>query len=176
MKSTQHLLDRLAQLLMVIGAACILMMMLQVVAEATLRTLFKQTIPGTEEIVSAYYMIGCAFLPLAWVQRHKGHVIIEIFTIWMSPRAAAALDGVVAVAVSVCLTIYAYAGLVKAVAMTRDDEILIGMIDVVVWPSRWMVPAGLILMVAFLLLQAVDELRYAIKGGQRSITPAATQH
>ena len=63
--------------------------------EVMLRTAFKLTIPGTEETVSAYYMIACAFLPLAWVQRGRAHVSVEVFTLWMPPRMLALLDGLV---------------------------------------------------------------------------------
>lgn len=176
MQGTQRILDFLANALMAIGAACILLMMLQVMAEVVLRTAFKLTIPGTEETVSAYYMIGCAFTPLAWVQRQKGHVMIEIFTLWMKPRQAAALDGVVYLVCAVAVGIFAYAGFTKAWAMTLEDEILIGTIDVVVWPSRWLVPAGLILMLAYMVLQAFDELRFAIFGGERSLAATPVAH
>ncbi|WP_428245351.1 TRAP transporter small permease [Ferrovibrio sp.] len=176
MQGTQRILDFLANALMAIGAACILLMMLQVMAEVVLRTVFKLTIPGTEETVSAYYMIGCAFTPLAWVQRQKGHVMIEIFTLWMKPRQAAAMDGVVYLVCAVAVGIFAYAGFTKAWAMTLEDEILIGSIDVVVWPSRWLVPAGLILMLAYMVLQAFDELRFAILGGERSLAATPVAH
>lgn len=176
MRGSQRLLDYLTNALMIIGAVCIVMMMLQVMAEVVLRTAFKLTIPGTEEMVSAYYMIGCAFTPLAWVQRQKGHVMIEIFTIWMKPRPAAAMDGVVYLICAVLLSLFAYAGFTKALAMTIEEEILIGTIDVIVWPSRWLVPAGLILMVAYMVLQAFDELRFAAKGGERTLAPALSLH
>lgn len=176
MRGTQRLLDYLTNALMMIGAVCILMMMLQVMAEVTLRTFFKQTIPGTEEMVSAYYMIGCAFTPLAWVQRQKGHVMVEIFTLWLKPRAAALMDCLVYLACAIAIGIFAYAGFDKAMAMMEQEEILIGTIDVVVWPSRWLVPVGLALMLAYLVLQAFDELLFAVKGGERALQPPLAMH
>jgi TRAP-type C4-dicarboxylate transport system permease small subunit len=176
MRGIQRLLDYLAGALLLVGAACIMLMMLQVMTEVVLRTVFKQTIPGTEETVSAYYMIGCAFTPLAWVQRQKGHVMIEIFTLWLKPRQAAAMDGVVYLVCAVLLGIFAYAGITKAWAMTEQEEILIGAMDVVVWPSRWLVPAGLITMIAYMVLQALDELRFAFLGGERSLAATPVAH
>lgn len=161
---------------MVLGAASILLMMLQIMAEVVLRTAFKGTIPGTEETVSAYYMIGCAFLPLAWVQRSRGHVMIEIFTLWLSPRAAALVDGLAYLACAVATSIFIYATIVKAVAMTIDGEILIGTMDVIVWPSRWIVPVGLTAMTLYMVLQAVADLVRAAKGGGARLIVAPTAH
>ncbi|MGE0660742.1 MAG: TRAP transporter small permease [Reyranellaceae bacterium] len=171
--SLRRLLDGLTDVLMVLGALSILLMMIQITLEVALRTLFKDTIPGTEEIVSTYYMIGCAFLPLAWVQRQRGHVIVELFTVWMPPRAAAALDGVVTLVCAAAIAIFFFAGVEKAIAMTAQGEILIAMIDVVVWPSRWLLPAGLGTMLLYMLLHAFGDLSWAAKGGERPF-PSAT--
>ena len=173
MIAIRRILDWLTNILMVLGAISILLMMLQITAEVALRTLFKDTIPGTEEIVSTYYMIGCAFLPLAWVQRDRGHVIVELFTIWMRPRAAAALDGVVTLICAAGIAIFFFAGVEKAVGMTAQGEILIAMVDVVVWPSRWLLPAGLGTMLLYMLLHAVGDLAWAARGGERPF-PSAT--
>lgn len=173
MITSRKILDGLTNILMAIGALSILLMMFQITLEVMLRTLFKDTIPGTEEIVSTYYMIGCAFLPLAWVQRERGHVIVELFTIWLSPRAAAALDGVVTLICAAGIAIFFFAGVEKAVAMTAQGEILIAMIDVVVWPSRWLLPAGLGTMLIYMLVHAVGDLTWAARGGERPF-PSAT--
>lgn len=166
-------LDGLTNVLMVLGAVAILLMMAQIAVEVTLRTFWHDTIPGTEEIVSTYYMIGCAFLPLAWVQRERGHVIVELFTVWLPPRAAAVLDGIVALICAAAIAIFLYASVLKAVAMTREGEILIGMIDVTVWPSRWIVSVGLGAMLLYLIVHAIADLIWAAKGGERPF-PSAT--
>lgn len=177
MIAIRRILDWLTNVLMVLGAFSILLMMFQIAVEVALRTLFKDTIPGTEEVVSTYYMIGCAFLPLAWVQRERGHVIVELFTIWMHPRAAAALDGVVTLICAAGIAIFFFAGVEKAIDMTAQGEILIAMIDVVVWPSRWILPAGLGTMLLYMLLHACGDLVWAAKGGERPFPSAVgTMH
>jgi TRAP-type C4-dicarboxylate transport system permease small subunit len=166
-------LDWLVNALMVLGAFAIMLMMAQIALEVTLRTFFRETVPGTEEIVSTYYMIGCAFLPLAWVQRERGHVIVELFTVWMRPRAAAALDGVVTLLCAAAVAVFFYASLTKAIAMTIEGEMLIAMIDVTVWPSRWIVPVGLGTMLLYMVLHGIADLVWAAKGGERPF-PSAT--
>lgn len=157
MNAAERTLDLLSRSLMVLAAIAILGMMLQVVIEVALRNIWHTTLAGTEEVVSAYYMIGCAFLPLAWVQRERGHVIIELFTSWLPERATAFLDGVVAAVVAAGLLIFTHATFGKALTMTAEGEIMIGTIDVTVWPSRWMLPLGLGAMALYLILQSVQE-------------------
>lgn len=157
MNAAERALDLLSRSLMVLAAIAILGMMTQVVIDVALRNIWHSTLSGTEEVVSAYYMIACAFLPLAWVQRERGHVSIELFTAWMPERAISFLDGVVAAAVACGLLIFTHATFGKAVTMTEEAEIMIGTIDVTVWPSRWMLPLGLGAMALTLILQSVQE-------------------
>lgn len=157
MNAAERALDLLSRSLMVLAALAILGMMLQVVVDVALRNIWHSTLPGTEEVVSAYYMIACAFLPLAWVQRERGHVVIELFTSWMPKRATSLLDGVVGLAVACGLLIFTHATFGKALAMTEDGEIMIGTIDVTVWPSRWMLPVSLGAMALCLIIQSIQE-------------------
>jgi TRAP-type C4-dicarboxylate transport system permease small subunit len=164
MQAAKRGLDLLAGFLMVLGGVALILMMLQIATEVALRAAIKATIPGTEETVTAYYMIACAFLPLAWVQRNRAHVKAEVFTEWMSPRARAALDGVVVLLCALATSVFAYAAFVKAVAMTRTGETLIGTVDVVVWPGRWFVPVGLVAMVLYMVVHAACDLHAAFTG------------
>lgn len=172
MLAIRRALDAISGALLWLGGAAIVLMMVHIMLEVTLRTAFKLTIPGTEETVSAYYMIACAFLPLAWVQRGRAHVSVEVFTLWMPARALAALDGLVCLACAAGTAIFAWAATGKAIAMTRSGEILIGTMDVVVWPSRWFVPVGLATMALYMLLHAVADLHWAARGGERLLGPS----
>jgi TRAP-type C4-dicarboxylate transport system permease small subunit len=154
--------ERLAKALTLVAGVCIVAMMLQVMLDVTLRYAFAAPIPGTAEIVSAYYMIGVVFLPLALVQRERGHVMIELFTMWMSPRGKALMDAVVLLVCAGALSIFTYSGIEKAVAMTLRDEIRVGLIEVTVWPSRWFVPLGCGVMALIMVLQAVREFAFGL--------------
>lgn len=160
-------LDIISNSLLAVSCLAVVAMMLQVTADAFLRTFFHWSVPGTEEIVSAYYMVAVAFLPLAYVQRERGHVMIELFTMRLSPRTNAFLDSAVFTICGIGLAIFTYASVLKAVAMTEESEILIGTVDVTVWPSRWFVPAGCGAMALYMWLQALQEFTWALRGGPR---------
>lgn len=164
MRALLRILDGISSALLAIGCVAILAMMIQVMVDVVLRNVFKLSVPGTEEIVSAYYMVAVAFLPLAFVQRERGHVMIELFTQNLPPRVNAVLDGIVFLACGIGLAIFTYAGTVKAIAMTEQSEILIGTIDVTVWPSRWFLAAGCGAMTLYLLLHSVQELAWGLSG------------
>lgn len=167
MRRMARILDVISDTLLAISCVAVVAMMLQVTADAFLRTFVHWSVPGTEEIVSAYYMVAVAFLPLAYVQRERGHVMIELFTMRLSPRANAAIDSIVYIVCGTGLAIFTYATLFKAIAMTEESEILIGTIDVTVWPSRWFVPAGCGAMALYMWLHAIQDLMWAVRGGPR---------
>lgn len=167
MRSLQRLLDIVADALLAISCVAVVAMMLQVTADAFLRTFLHWSVPGTEEIVSAYYMVAVAFLPLAFVQRERGHVMIELFTMRLPPRTNALIDSIVFVVCGLGLAFFSYASLLKAVAMTEESEILIGTIDVTVWPSRWFIPVGCGAMALYMWLHAIQDFIWAIRGGPR---------
>lgn len=172
MRGLTRLLDIVADALLAISCVAVVAMMLQVTADAFLRTFLHWSVPGTEEIVSAYYMVAVAFLPLAFVQRERGHVMIELFTMRLAPRTNALIDSVVFVVCGLGLAIFTYAALMKAVAMTEESEILIGTIDVTVWPSRWFLPVGCGAMALYMWLHAVQDFTWAIRGGPRELPKA----
>jgi len=112
-----------ARALIGIGSVAIVLMMLHVMSEVLLRYFFTYSIPGTEEIVSGYYMVAVVFLPLGYVQLERGHVFIELFTLKVSDRGKAWMDGFVLIVCTASLSIFTYAGFDKAGGKkTADSE------------------------------------------------------
>ncbi|MEM6480652.1 MAG: TRAP transporter small permease [Pseudomonadota bacterium] len=67
------------------------------------------TVWQTEIVV--YLMVGATLLGLAFVQKHKGHVNVDLLPLWLGPKAARILAIVTQIAalgvISICL-IYGY--------------------------------------------------------------------
>jgi TRAP-type C4-dicarboxylate transport system permease small subunit len=151
----------------IVAGVAIVVMMLHVVADVTGRYLFGTPISGTTEIVSGYYMVAAVFLPLAYVARTEGHIMVELFTRRMRPRPLAALESVV------CLIGIAYMGVFTwrtgAEAVRRHSgremwETADGLL--VIWPSRWLLPIGAGLLTLYLVLRLVRNLREVASGKQ----------
>ena len=164
MRVARGILDPIANLLMLVAGISIVLMMIVVVADAGARGLFNGTVAGSQEFTANYFMVAVTFLPLACVQRAKGHVIIELFTGWLPARIVAGLDAVVYLACAAATLVFCYATYFKALAMTRADEYAVGTIIVTIWPSRWLVVAGAVMLALYLLLNAAQEIYAAMTG------------
>lgn len=162
MAATRRVLDLIVNALLLIGGVCIVLMMFVVVGDAFMRGVFNSTFPGAEEFSSNYFMIAVTFLPLAYVQKIKGHVIIELFTSSLPPRGIAGLDAFVGFACGIGALIFCWAASGKAAAMTRAGEYAVGTILVTVWPTRWMLAVGVFALAVALLFHAVEDARVAV--------------
>jgi TRAP-type C4-dicarboxylate transport system permease small subunit len=160
----KKILDALSGFLMILGGIAMVVMMVNVAADIIARNFLHVPIPGTLEFVSGYYMVATVFLPLAYVQRHREHVMIELFTLKVPPRVNAFMDGVIYVLCAIGLLFFTYATIGKAIHMTEIGEMQFGVIDVITWPSRWFVPLGCGVMALYMLLQMVAEFIFALKG------------
>jgi len=157
-------------LLWVAGAA-IIVLMLHICADVAGKYFFNQPIVGTLEIVSRYYMVACVFLPLAFVQLHRKHLVVEMFTMGLSARRRAALDAGVALLGLAYVTLLTWLVFGRAVAATRDNEFLsLTFYDLPAWPARWLLPISFGLFALILLAQFIDDVRFAVTGSGRPAT------
>ena len=64
-------------------------MAVHVIADVSARYLFNQPLPGTIEIVSLYYMVAVIYLPVAYVQSRRQHIVVTQFTDFQLPTISA---------------------------------------------------------------------------------------
>ena len=150
----------LGKALMFLSSAVMLLMVFHIVADAVLRHFFNSPLPGTIEIVSNWYMVALAFLPLGYVQLHREHLMVEVFTKEISPRVLRLIDAVVQVVCLALLGLYITQVVIAALAKTELREALEATwFDIPVWPTRWFLPIGLGVMALCILAQLLDALR-----------------
>ena len=155
----------LSNALMVVAGIAMILMMLQIGADIAGKYLFNAPVIATLEIVSWYYMVAVVFLPLGYIQRHRKHLQVELFTRKLPPRRLAMLEGLVALMAFVYVGILFSLTLEEAIDQTMRGEIQDAtFFDLPVWPSRWMLPLGVGAMALMLLLQAVQDLLFALTG------------
>ena len=165
MTAIRRVIVLLCRLQICLGGIAMIMMMVQICADAALRTLFNSSVPGTLEIVSFYYMVSVVFLPLAYIQLHRGHVIIELFTSSLSDRTNALIDAIVYTLAAVAMGYFTMAAVEKAMKMTTLGEFVLGVILVYTWPARWLVVAGTGLMSLVYAFTAIEEFARAFGRG-----------
>lgn len=146
-----------ARLLALVGSVGVLLMMLHVGADIVARNLFGRPLPATNEIVSRYYMVFIAFLPLAWVERRRGMVSVEVVESLMPPRMLRASDILVAVLATAIYGVLAYTTWFDALSAFRSGRSVIALnILIPVWPTYFLPPVGFTLAAAVTLVRGVE--------------------
>lgn len=130
-----------------IGAICVVLMMLHVTADVLGRYLFNAPVPGTIVVVANYYMVIVVFIALGVAEEKRAHISVEFLTDMMPPRprnVLSVLSGVLTVAVLVVVMIGGYTEAVKktrgGATMEQGSQLF------EIWQSFWLVPVGAALM------------------------------
>jgi len=170
----ERLLSWISNALMVVAGIAMMLMMAHIGADIAGKYLFNTPVIATLEVVSWYYMVAVVFLPVAYIQIHGRHLQVELFTRQLSPRKLAFLEGMVAMLGCIYVGILFYLTLEQAIEQTAKGEVQDATyFDLPVWPTRWLLPAGMGTMTLVLVLQAVRHLIFAFTGrGKSPIAPA----
>lgn len=138
-----RLQDGFLALLALIGALAIVLLMVHVVTDVVMRNTTDIPIPATYEIVTHYYMIALAFVPLAWVERRGGMVQVEVIESLLGPRAVIWSDRMVAL---VSTLIYAALAWVTWLTAVKNFDtgvfVMAQNVRVPTWPAYFLVPLG----------------------------------
>lgn len=140
------------------------LMMFNVTLDVAGRTLFSVPLPGTTEVVSAYYMVAAAYLPWAWLALNDEHIKVDLFTRMLPPRAALLQDVFAKLATIAYLTIFTWQAWVMAVQQTIKGEVWEAAgFYIPVWPTRWMLPLAGGLMLLYLVLRLAGDTTRALR-------------
>ena len=150
-----RVLGKAAGLLGVIAGVALILMMLHIVADVAVRFLSFAPLPGTIEIVSAYYMVAVVFLPLALVERMNGHIVVELVTQYLPPRVQELVIASVGVLSALYFGAFTWQTWGDAAQKYNVGEMALGTVAVTVWPTRFFVPVGCALITLLLLYKSV---------------------
>ena len=162
MRKLEKLLEQPINALFWLAALVTIIMMLHVVADVVGKQFFNTPIWGTLETVSGYYMVIVVFLPLAYVARTEGHIIVELFTRNLPPRKLARLDGAIGIVTLLFMGLFTWLTGLEAVTRTIQGEVWdIADGNMIIWPSRWVLPIGAAIMTAYVLIRVIKDFRQA---------------
>jgi len=148
------------RVLMWIACAITFIMMMHITVDVALRVLFNAPLVGTFEVASAYYMVAVMFLPLAYVSRHEGQIVVELFTRNLKPRTLFRWDAAVHFITIIYLLFFTWNTGEMAAEQTKLGEVWeAGEYFLHVWPSRWIMPISFGVMAAYLLVRMVQDFR-----------------
>lgn len=154
-----RLTNRAMNLTAAIAALGALVMMAHICAEVVLRTFFDAPIPATVEIVSRYYMVILAFLPIAWLERRRGMVSVEVIEFLLTPRVIRGWDVAVALVSAVIYAGLAYTTWLLALKNYSSGTFVMALeVAVPVWQTYFLPPLGFGLAVLVTLARAITIL------------------
>lgn len=138
-------------------------MMIQVAVDVLFKYFFNMPVKGTLEIVSHYYMVGIVFLPLGIVEMRREHIRVDLFMRLLPRQIGLMLYFLTSVFTVVYFSLLVYQTGAEAIRSTKIDEMMMGTIYVVIWPSKWFLPVGLAavdLAVILHTLQSISNWRW----------------
>lgn len=165
MRLIQKIVNAASTVLFFVAGVMLVMMMLHIVIDISAKYLFRRPLPGTIEVVAWYYMVAVAYLPVAFVQIRKQHLLVELFTLALSKRAVAAVDGLVEIVGAIYTGTLAWLVFQNALRSTRRGDVQdITYLDMPIWPASWILPVSFALLSLVFILQALLDFRYAATG------------
>ena len=154
MQPTIRLLGRAIDLTTYIGAAAVVLMMVHISVDVVSKYIFQRPLPGTITIVSNYYMIVVAFLPLAFTERRNGHISVEVATSLMPMRVQRVLNLLAMLLGAAVFAALAWQSWIEASRAMRVGAFEIEQnTKLLIWPPRYLLPIGCGLMAVTLIVK-----------------------
>lgn len=143
-----------------VGALGIMVMMLYVTVDVLARLVLGSPLIGTNEIVSRYFMVAVAFLPLAWVEHRQAMISVELFDGYLGRRTLIVSDILVAVTSVLALILVAWTSLSEALeAFGKGAFVMAIGTRIPVWPTYFILPVGCGLAAHVVLFRAATMIR-----------------
>lgn len=157
MTTAGYVLEKSLRYLAIVGSMFLLVAMVAVLVDIVGR-LVKMPVYGVEEL-NTLLLVGCIFLGIPYAQTIKMHLSVSIFTDRLPKKMAAYLNCGVLVAALLFLIIFIYQCSMQAYWSFIAREYSQGIIQFPVYPSRWLIVIGLMLLGVQLISDIVTELK-----------------
>lgn len=151
----KRLLDRVHDVCGFVAGACILLLMMGVIADIAVRSLAGHALRGVVDY-SEIGIVLCAFIALGYAQRDNMHVAVDTL-VEALPRSGVLFCTWLVVLVTIPLLawlVFETANL--ALHSYWTGEYRFGLSQVKLWPARAMLPIGLGLWACEILRQAIE--------------------
>jgi TRAP-type C4-dicarboxylate transport system permease small subunit len=166
-----RLVDRIAAGLALVGAIGVVVMLLHITAYVAMRLFFSAPIPATVEIVSTYYMVVVAFLPLAWAERRGDMIAIEVFASFYKGIVGKGVDIFVAFVTAGAYAILTYTTWLVAMREAESGAFVMSLsVAIPTWPGYFALPVGFAL-AAVVALHRLASLLFPASAAAAGVRP-----
>ena len=142
-ESLDRLVVRISDGLALLGAVGVVAMLVHITAYVVMRQFSHSPVPATVEIVSYYYMVLIAFLPLAWAERRGEMISIEIFAPLLTGRIGRINEIFVALVTAGVYAVLTYTTWLVAMREFQAHSFVVSLsVAIPIWPSYFILPIG----------------------------------
>jgi len=139
--------SRIDGLIIWCAAIPLLLMMLHISIDVMSNLIFSQPVPLTNAIVTQYYMISVAYLPLAATELRRAHISVDLVVNTFAPAPRLWIDVLMQlISLSVCSALAVQAFQLALEKLGRDAYLMEQTSRFTIWPSYFIVPLGFGLM------------------------------
>lgn len=166
MNAMVRLIDRLTTALAMLGTLGILAMMVHIALDVFLRSTFSLAVPATLELVTRYYMIMLALLPLGWVEWSRNMITVEAFSGIYGALGVRVIDSLVALLSAGIYSVLMVGTWHKAVDEFQSGAYILALdTKIAVWPTYFVLPAAFALAMLVCLAKSPLSLRKTAPAG-----------
>lgn len=154
MRHLELILDKINQLITLIGGAAIALMMIHITLDIIFRFFLNSPLPGTITIVAHYYMIIAIFLPLAYTEQVKASISVEILTNIFPKKIQKLFEKVSYFFITIISYLITYVSF--GVAMKNfhsKTSVMQGDYTIATWPSYFILCFGVFLLGTYTLVK-----------------------
>lgn len=139
----QKPLEWLSEAMLTITTIPVLVMMAHVTLDVLLKYLFSMPIEATLEVTSYYYMVSIVVLPMAFVELTRQSIAVDLFYQMMGYKAQIVTTGAVLLLSAASYGLLAWISWPEAISAYEKKEIVMGTVNIYIWPARFLLPIAL---------------------------------
>jgi len=138
-----HIIDRLSDFGGVLGAAGVVLLVLNVVVDVIGRLLFQAPFPGTIEYTTYWWMPMLALFAFAFTEKRQEHIKVTILLDALPPRFRQIVEGIFGLVATALIVALAYYSWESAMRAYDFREVTASSPPVAVWPFRFVAVAAM---------------------------------
>ena len=140
------------------GTWLIVFLMLLITANVACRFLIGKAILGTYELATLM-LVGIVFFTLAYTQKHRGHVRMELVISRLRGTVRHSLEiFALLTCLGICIPLF-YQTLLEAIKAVEVKMVTSGVIHWPAWPFKIVVAFGFLLLVIRIAIQLIQQIR-----------------
>jgi TRAP-type C4-dicarboxylate transport system permease small subunit len=153
----RRVIEKVGDVLAVIAAGALTLIMFVMAVDAIGRKV-KGPLPGGYE-TSMALMVLVMFLPMAFAERKKANISVDLVSRLFPSKVRNILEAIGAILGVAIFVLITWLGVEAAKNSTLVGETWPGIVNYPVWPFRWFVPIGSVVVALQFLLTAIDKVR-----------------